>query len=133
MLLMNFLIAQGDIPDGWNVTGNGAQIKNPALGDTLNGFLQQGGSAFFSTLIPNIIGLCYVIGALIFFFILITGAIQWISSGGDKQALEGARGKITNAFVGLIILFSAFAVISLIETFFHINIMTLDIGPLVIQ
>lgn len=130
---MNYLIAQENLPDGWNVTGNGAEIKNPALGNTLNGFLQRGGSAYFSTLIPNLIGLCYVIGVLIFFFILIIGAIQWISSGGDKQALEGARGKITNAIVGIIILFSIFAVISLIETFFHTNIMTLDIGALVIQ
>jgi len=64
---------------------------------------------------------------------LITGAIQWISSGGDKQALESARNKISNALVGIVILFAVFAIINLIETFFGINIMTLDMGALVIQ
>ena len=113
--------------------GRGTEIKNPALGETLNSLLKQGGGAFFSAVIPNLVGLAYVIGVLIFFFMLITGAIQWISSGGDKQALESARGKLSNALVGIIILFSAFAVIKVIETFFGINILTIDIGPLVIQ
>lgn len=88
---------------------------------------------FFQSFIPGLIGLAFVVGTIIFFFVLVLGAIQWISSGGDKQALEGARSKITNAVIGVVILFSLFAVLSLIQNFFKISIMTLDIGPLVIQ
>lgn len=105
------------------------EITNPVLGN----LGQKTGISFFQDLIPGLIGLALVGGTLIFFFMLIMGAIQWITGGGDKQALEGARGKITNAIIGIVILFSIFAVLSLIETFFDIHIMTLDIGPLVIQ
>lgn len=131
--MFNSLIAQGNIPEGYNGPAQETAIKNPALGGTLNSLLQQGGSAFFSQLIPAAVGLGFLIGAIIFFFMLVVGAIAWISSGGDKQALEAARSRITNALIGIIILFASYAIISLIEAFFHINILTLDIGPLVIQ
>ncbi|HKB88111.1 MAG TPA: hypothetical protein VKC53_00530 [Patescibacteria group bacterium] len=104
-------------------------ITNPALGN----IGKQSGVEFFKNFIPGLIGLGFVAGTIIFFFILIIGAIQWITAGGDKGALEGARGKISSAIVGIIILFSLFAVLDLIHIFFNIKIMTLDIGPLVIR
>lgn len=105
------------------------EITNPALGSLTN----QTGVSFFQSLLPRIVTLGLIIGVLIFFFTLIMGAIQWISSGGDKQSLEAARGKISNALIGLVILFAAFAIIKLIERFFGIPILTLDIGRLIIQ
>lgn len=113
--------------------GGGTEIKNPILGPGLQGVYSAGPTGFLTTFIPNFIGLGFVIGVLVFFFMLIWGAIQWISSGGDKQALEAARGRITSAVIGILILFASFAVINVIETFFGIQILTLDIGPLVIQ
>lgn len=104
-------------------------ITNPALGNAGN----QTGLQFLQSFIPGLIGLSFVAGTVIFFFILIFGAIQWISSGGDKQGLEGARSKVTNAIIGLVILFSLWVVLGLIDSFFNIKIMRLDIGPLVIQ
>lgn len=110
---------------------NSGQIGNPALGPTLQGFLSsEGGTAFFSKLLPNAIGLAFLVGVLIFFAMLVWGAITWISSGGDKQALEGARGRITSALIGLVLLFASLAIIKLIEAFFGISILTLDIGAL---
>jgi hypothetical protein len=109
----------------------GGEIGNPALGPTLQGYLgSEGGSAFFSSTLPRAVALILVFGALVFFFMLVWGAIQWITSGGDKQALEAARGRITSALVGLVILFTAIAIIRFIESFFGVNILTLDIGPL---
>ena len=105
-------------------------ITNPALGSSLQ---SQTGVEFFQDLVPRMVGLAFLIGVLIFFFIMIMGAIQWISSGGDKAAVEGARGKITNAIVGVVILLSLFALLKIIEDFFGINILALDIGPLIIQ
>ena len=105
-------------------------IKNPVLSPSLQ---SKSGLAFFQDLLPRIVGLAFVVGVLIFFFIMITGAIQWITSGGDKAAVEGARGKITNAVVGVVILLSLFALLKIIEDFFGINILVLDIGPLLIQ
>ena len=108
-----------------------AQITNPALGNLDNP--SNRGIGFFQQLIPALIGLAFVGGSLIFFFMLVLGAIQWITSGGDKAAVEGARGRITQALVGIILLFSVFAIVKLIETFFNINILSIDIGPLTIK
>lgn len=104
-------------------------IKNPILGSLGN----QTGASFFAKVIPSAIGLAFIIGSLVFFAMLVWGAIEWISSGGDKQHLESARGRITNALVGIVILFAAFAILNVIEIFFGIKIMTLDITPLIIQ
>ena len=105
-------------------------ITNPALGPNLQG---KEGTTFFSELIPRFIGLGFLIGALVFFFIMIVGAIQWIASGGDKAAIESARGKLINAVIGIIILFSLFALVKILEGLFSIDILTLDIGGLQVQ
>ncbi|MFH1971556.1 MAG: hypothetical protein ABIJ05_04200 [Patescibacteria group bacterium] len=104
-------------------------ITNPALG-TLK---TKTGDNFFSSLIPALVGLAFVIGALLFFFTLILGAIDWITSGGDKTKLESARSKITNAIVGFVILLIAFAIVRIIQDFFKIDILILDIGQLIIR
>jgi hypothetical protein len=105
------------------------EITNPALGSLTN----QTGISFIQKLITSLVTLGLIVGALIFFFTLLMGAIQWITSGGDKQALENARGKISNALIGLVILLAVFAIVKLIERFFGISILTLDIGKLIIQ
>lgn len=107
-----------------------AQITNPGLGTELN---KNTGVSFLQKLLPSLIGLAFVVGALIFFFMFIIGAIQWMSSGGDKGAIENARGRIANALIGIVILFSVFAVIKIVENFFSISILTIDIGPLIIK
>lgn len=86
-----------------------------------------------STLLPNIIGLLLVFGTVAFFFMILIGAISWITSGGDKAKIESARGRITSALIGVVLMISTFAIVGLIEYFFDINILTIDIGPLVIQ
>ena len=110
-------------------------ITNPVLGPKLQGFIGHFGdspAAFFQLFLPKLLTLGLIIGVLFFFFIIIIGAIQWISSGGDKNALEEAKHKITNAIIGFVILFSIFAILKLMENFFGISILTLDIGSLAI-
>lgn len=114
--------------------GTTYKITNPVIGSTLLDILANDGpTEFLKVLLPKFIGLVFVVGALIFFFILIIGAIQWISSGGDKNAVEAAKGKVSNAVIGIVILFSVYAIIMIIESFFGVSILTLDIESLVIQ
>jgi hypothetical protein len=80
-----------------------------------------------------LIGLIFVAGAIIFFFMLLISGIQWITSGGDKTAVEGAKGRLTQALIGIVVLFSAFAIIKLVQGLFGINILSIDIGPLIIK
>lgn len=103
-------------------------INNPVL----TGISGLTGVEFFQRLLPALIAAGLIIGVVIFFFMLLIGAIQWISSGGDKGAVEAARGRITNAIIGLVVLLSLFAITQLLGFFFGINILFLDLGPLFI-
>ncbi len=109
-------------------------ITNPVFkGTSLENLFYLGPTAFFSVLLPKIITLILIVGSIIFLFMLLIGGVQWISSGGDKGALEAAKGRITNALLGIVVLFAAFAIIKFIEYFFNVSILTLNIGPLIIQ
>ena len=107
-----------------------AQITNPVLPDSLGGGknpdVNQAGASL-GKLISNLVGALFIAGFLLTFMMLIIGGIQWITSGGDKQALEKARNGITNAIMGLVIVGAAYAVMTLVGQFFGINITNLTI------
>jgi hypothetical protein len=71
--------------------------------------------------------LILIIAALIAFVFLVVGGIRWVTSGGDKEKTAKAQQTLTAALVGLVIVFAAWAIIRLIETFFGIQILTLEI------
>lgn len=79
------------------------------------------------SIVPVIIQVILVIAALVALVFLIIGGIKWITAGGDKAATESARGTITSAVVGLAIILAAWAIIRLIELFFGIKILSLEI------
>ena len=58
------------------------------------------------------------------FVLLIIGGIRWILAGGDEKAVAGARGTITAALIGLVIVLVAYAIIRLVEIFFGVSIIT---------
>lgn len=59
-----------------------------------------------------------VVAALVSFIFLIIGGIRWITSGGDKEGTAKAQSTITAALIGLLVVFAAWAIIRLLETFF---------------
>ncbi len=68
-----------------------------------------------------------IAGAIIVaLFMLIYSGIQWIQSGGDKQKVEAARRRITFTIIGLVVIFLSFMIISIIGTFFGVQL--LDLG-----
>jgi uncharacterized membrane protein len=68
--------------------------------------------------ISAIIGLLTLVAAFWFFITFITGGISWITAGGDKTKLTQARDKLTNAFVGLVIVVAGWGVLALAGQFF---------------
>jgi len=107
-----------------------AQIRNPVLPPSLGGGpnpnVNQGGQAL-GMLIGNLIGALFIAGFLLTFMLLIIGGIQWITAGGDKQALEKARNGITNAIMGLVIVGATYAIMTLVGRFFGMEITNLTI------
>lgn len=88
------------------------------------------GVAFLGNIVRLGISLAFVVGALIFFFMLLSGGIKWISAGGDKVRMEGAQKQLTHALVGLLLLLSVFAIINLIERLFGISLLNITIPTL---
>lgn len=74
-------------------------------------------------IVTALITLVLVIAGVVFFFMLVWGGISWIMSGGDKAKTEAARNRITAALIGMIVLFSAWAIVQLIQTFLGIEIL----------
>lgn len=68
--------------------------------------------AFFNLIVNGLTGIAGTI-ALIY---LIIGGIRYMMSGGDKVGVEAAREQITAAIVGLIIVFGAWFLITVIGT-----------------
>lgn len=61
--------------------------------------------------ILNLLAIVGVIAALVY---LLYGGIKWITSGGDKQAVENARHHIIAAIVGLLIVVLSFVILNMV-------------------
>lgn len=109
-------------------TGSEA-IGNPALGGILQGLLggPNPGQAYLSRMLPMLINLGLVGAVVVFFFMLLFGGVEWMMSGGDKQNVERARGRITGALIGIVIVFSIFAILTLVGTIFGVTLTTIRI------
>jgi uncharacterized membrane protein HdeD (DUF308 family) len=76
--------------------------------------------AGFGKLVGGLLSFVLLIGVVLVFLNIIVGSIDWISSGGDKGKVEAARTKITTAIIGLIVLASSTAILSLVQRFLGI-------------
>jgi hypothetical protein len=91
-----------------------SQVSHP-IGNALRGIGAYGlegqqsnkSPTLFSTILTNIVGLMTLIAGIWFMFLLITGGIAWIGSGGDKGKLAEARTRMVTGVVGLTIVVAA--------------------------
>lgn len=79
---------------------------------------------YFNRTLSNIIGLLTVIAGLFFIFLFLSGAISWLTSGGEKAAVENAQKRITTGIIGLIIVVSSIFIIDLIGTLLGLDILS---------
>lgn len=107
---MNNLLSQ---TDGIKIAPEGGFKGFGKLGLD-EGSLASNASLTFSGFISSVIGIMTIVAIIWFIFIFITGAISYMSSGGDKAAIEGARKKIVNGIIGLVMVIIAIFVIRLI-------------------
>ena len=81
------------------------------IGTPIEGIGELGTSAnapsLFSQILTMVIGLLTLIAGVWFIFLLITGGIAWMSSGGDQAKLAAARSKMFSGAVGLAIVVAA--------------------------
>lgn len=72
-------------------------------------------------IITTLLPIIFTIAGLILFAMLIWGGFELLLSGGDKHAAESARGRITMAFIGFILVFAAFWLTRFLLAFFHLE------------
>lgn len=96
-----------------------AQITNPALVDTVG---TGKGTAILELFLTHFVDYALGAGGIVAFFMLLWGAIEHITAGGDKEAVQKSTKRITHGLVGLAILFSIFAIIFIAEALFGVKI-----------
>lgn len=86
----------------------------------LEGLTAESGGTVFNTFISTAIGVMTIIAFVWFVFTLFIGAYGVMSSGGDKQALESAKKKITTGLIGVVLIISAIFLFLLVGYIFGI-------------
>lgn len=88
-------------------------IVNPAI-PTFGGGTTDDSGTLVAKLIVTLWRTIIVLGGLAVLIFLISGGIAWLTAGGDKAKVEAARERITNALIGMALIFSSVAIINFI-------------------
>ena len=102
-------------------------ITNPALNSKVGNVDVQNSTSTLQMFLQNLINISFGIAGIYFFYMLLRGGYDYITSGGDKESVQKAQKRLTNAFIGIIITFSVFALLFIIEAVFGISIRTFNI------
>ena len=95
-----------------------AEINNPVIGTLGNDATKASSGATFIGYFVSLWRAMISLGAIMVLVYFAWGAIDWITSGGDKGKVETARTKITNAVIGIIVLVSSFTIVGFISNLF---------------
>lgn len=93
------------------------KISPPTIGGNPVGY------ANINDFINKALTLIFIVGVILVLTMLVWGAVEWIVSGGDKEAIGKARGRIINALIGLAILAVAFAIAQVAGTFLGFDLL----------
>jgi hypothetical protein len=116
-----------------HTTGLLAAISQTSLGGTIGGeglgpFAESdlsgtGGIIALAKIISSIIGIFTIAAAIWFIIHFLIGGLRWLESEGDKHKLEEAQKRLTNAFIGLIIVVAGWTMLALVGQFFGYDVL----------
>lgn len=118
-MVLNHLLAQTSVPLGGT---KGFEGLGP-LGNEGQTFSWGSFATKFEGVLSVIIGVLTISAGIWFIFQIFAGAYQWLASGGEKQGVENARKRITNAVIGLFMVVVAYGFIAIIGNVFGIDIL----------
>ena len=85
-------------------------IYNPLIPNSENRTVGE----WLPKIIAVFVRIFMIIGSIALIFYLIWGGVMWITSGGDSKRTEAAGKQISGAIIGMIILFSTWAIIKVV-------------------
>jgi len=110
---MNILAQKLILP---TISGVPVEIEGPT------GLIEKFGENFtLGTIVGKLLPILFSVAGIILFLFLIAGGFDLLTSGGDPKKAEGAKGKITNAIVGFIIVFVAWWLTKILSTIFGLE------------
>ena len=83
------------------------------------------GAATIQCLVPlfeSLVKAVVSLGGVALFLMLLVGGFNFLFSGGDPKKLEQARGTVTQAIVGIIIMSLAYLILLTIQRFTGVNV-----------
>jgi len=101
LFLMKFSVAVYAAPPGGDI-----QINESDLGFQV---------PTFGELLSFIVRLFFVIAGIAALFFLLWGALSWVTSGGDKEGVAEARGRIVAALVGVLVIITTLTIMWSLE------------------
>lgn len=81
----------------------------------------------FERVLSNLVAVALELAGVILFIMLLTSGFKYLTSQGDPKAVEGAKGTLTHAIIGLIVLILATVILSIIGTITGLNILEFKI------
>ena len=96
-------------------------MMTPAYAYTIDNPVPQFTSigGVFGHLLPNLLAAA----GLLTFLYLILGGFKYLTAGGDEKAVTSAKDMLTNAIIGLIIIFASWWIMHIVEIIFGITIL----------
>ncbi len=80
---------------------------------------QAGGLVVY--ILSRVVGFLTIAASLWFLIQILIAGLSWISAGGEKNKLTEARERLTNSFIGLVVVVAAWAVLALTGVFFGVE------------
>jgi hypothetical protein len=65
-------------------------------------------------IITFVVAFIIIIAVLAALIMIVIGALQWITSGGDKTKVDSARNHIISAIIGLVVIALSFVIINVV-------------------
>ena len=109
-----------------NLLAQATSICNPVLTrfGGCNGNTDSGG--LLGEIIVTLWLTLLTLGGLAVLIFMIWGGVSWLTAGGDKAKVEDARNKITNALIGMTILFAVIAFTNFLGPILGFDILNLS-------
>jgi hypothetical protein len=90
-------------------------ITNPAIGTWGQSPAEAKSGATFNVFLVHFWNVLIQVGALAVLLYFLWGAIEWVTSAGEKGKLESARNRMLHAAIGLLILVGSLVLIGFIS------------------
>lgn len=99
---------------GGTIRGAGPLGKLGEVADVPGAFEKQ---------LSNLIGFITLLGGLFFVIYFLIAGFEWLQAGGDAGKIEKAKGRMTNAAIGLLVMVLATALVGIVGGVFGIDIL----------